>query len=224
MKLAWLRPVLALVILLLMATVAVSMGWLDHLADLEWQANWLAEHPLNGVPFLLLFGAAFTALGGPRQVVAFSFGFLFGVMSGVLLALLASLLGAMLCYLVVRLVLPAQRALPLPQRLQPVVAALKASPFWVTLSIRLFPVGSNLVTNLMAGSLHIALAPFLFASLLGYLPQTVIFSLAGSGLGSANEWQLLASGVMTVISAAILYRLRQVHGARIRRFTQGGQG
>ena len=50
---------------------------------------------------------------------------------------------------------------------------------------------------------------FITASALGYLPQTLIFALAGSGVGSANEWQLIVSiilGIFSLVLTRHLYR------------------
>jgi uncharacterized membrane protein YdjX (TVP38/TMEM64 family) len=48
--------------------------------------------------------------------------------------------------------------------------------------IRLLPVGHNLATNLVAGVSSIPAAPFFLGSAVGYLPQTLVFALIGSGV------------------------------------------
>jgi len=80
--------------------------------------------------------------------------------------------------------------------------------------IRLLPVGSNLLTNLAAGISSIRPAPFFSGTLLGYLPQTLVFALVGSGVHIAPTLKLsLAIGLFLISGAlgAYLYR-RFRHG------------
>ncbi len=75
--------------------------------------------------------------------------------------------------------------------------------------IRLLPVGSNVITNLLAGVSSVPLLPFLAGSLIGYLPQTVIFVLLGSGVNVQPVWRTAASVALFVASGllgVVLYR------------------
>ncbi|MCE7610903.1 DedA family protein, partial [Vibrio fluvialis] len=63
--------------------------------------------------------------------------------------------------------------------------------------------------NLLSGIASVPLKAFIAASLIGYLPQTLIFSLAGSGVGSANEWQLIISIALGIISMVLTGHLYQ---------------
>jgi uncharacterized membrane protein YdjX (TVP38/TMEM64 family) len=79
------------------------------------------------------------------------------------------------------------------------------------LMIRLLPVGSNVVTNLLAGSIGVNPLKFFLSSVLGYIPQTLIFAMAGTGIAVANSWQLVISGVLFVAASVLgmhLYRDR----------------
>jgi hypothetical protein len=51
--------------------------WLKHLTDNHWVANYLHQGPWA---FIILtgVGALFTAVGGPRQMLAFVFGYALG--------------------------------------------------------------------------------------------------------------------------------------------------
>ena len=86
-----------------------------------------------------------------------------------------------------------------------------------TLMIRLMPVGSNLLTNLFAGAANIDFKRFLLGSLLGYIPQTLVFVLVGSGIGLAQSEKLIISGLLFVIASAI-----GVHLYRSQRNLSGG--
>ena len=79
----------------------------------------------------------------------------------------------------------------------------------MTLLIRLLPLGNNLVTNLAAGVSSVKATPFFLGSTIGYLPQTLVFSLVGSGISVDQELRIAISIFLFVISGLIgvsLYR------------------
>ena len=79
----------------------------------------------------------------------------------------------------------------------------------MTLVVRLLPVGHNLTTTLAAGVSRIRTAPFLAGSLIGYLPQTLVFALAGSGVGLDAKPRIALAAALFIASAALgawLYR------------------
>ena len=45
--------------------------------------------------------------------------------------------------------------------------------------------------------------PFLFGSTLGYLPQMLVFALAGAGIGNANAYQLAVSIGFFILASLI---------------------
>ena len=84
----------------------------------------------------------------------------------------------------------------------------------MTLLIRLLPVGNNFATCLAAGISRVPARPFLLGSLLGYLPQTFVFTLAGSGVEMGGSLRVAFAVLFFVVSGAIgiwLYR-RYRHG------------
>jgi uncharacterized membrane protein YdjX (TVP38/TMEM64 family) len=98
-------------------------------------------------------------------------------------------------------------------RLRPVRDALAGSPFGATLAIRLLPFGNNLALNLLAGAAGIPLLPYLAASALGYLPQTLVFALLGKGVRVDGLWQLALSAALLLVSLGIGLRLLRRHRA-----------
>ena len=91
---------------------------------------------------------------------------------------------------------------------------LAANPFSMTLLMRLLPVGNNFATNLAAGVSRVPAGPFLLGSVLGYLPQTFVFTLAGSGFEVGGATRIVIAVAFFVVSGAIgiwLYR-RYRHG------------
>ncbi|MBI3901443.1 MAG: VTT domain-containing protein [Nitrosomonadales bacterium] len=71
----------------------------------------------------------------------------------------------------------------------------------MTLLVRLFPVGNNLATNLAAGAIGVHASRFFAGSLLGYVPQTAIFALAGSGVGVDPALRIGLSVTLFVLSS-----------------------
>ncbi|MFT5539807.1 MAG: putative membrane protein YdjX (TVP38/TMEM64 family), partial [Alphaproteobacteria bacterium] len=85
--------------------------------------------------------------------------------------------------------------------------------FSTALLIRLLPVGSNLLTNLAAGVSGVRAVPFVAGSTLGYVPQTLIFALVGSGLHIEPALRIGASVVLFVVSGMLgVYLFRRYRG------------
>ena len=55
----------------------------------------------------------------------------------------------------------------------------------------------------MAGVSGVATGPFLAASAIGYVPQTVVFALAGAGAGLSNAVQLWVAVGLLLLSVGI---------------------
>lgn len=72
-----------IVFILLALMFSVQQGMFEHLTDSNWVAHFIAEQGSFALLVLLAVGALFTAAGGPRQVIAFVFGFALGGLSGV---------------------------------------------------------------------------------------------------------------------------------------------
>lgn len=160
-----------------------------------------------GAALLVLAGGALTAAGLPRQAVAFAGGYAFGAFPGGLLSLLAQMLGCTLDYVAAHTIGAGWAARRLaafgPGRPARLRRLLNAHPFTATLTLRLLPVGSNLALNLVAGVAAIPPGAFLAGSLLGYLPQTAIFALLGSGVQVGRMTELALGGGLFAASALL---------------------
>lgn len=175
---------------------ARSLGLEDMVRDTDWfQTHVLGRGHFTALIFVG-FAAAYSALGMPRQLMGFLGGVVFGWWWGSVLCTVGCGLGCWLAAGYARLLGREFLCRRFGRRVRAVDAFLRRRPFRTTLAIRLFPLGSNLMTNLAAGVSSIPLLPFILASSLGYYPQNLVFALFGGGL-SAD------SGVRTAVSIGI---------------------
>lgn len=171
--------------------------------------NLTVDRTPAGACILIAAGALLTAFGVPRQAVAFAAGFAFGVPVGTAFALIAQILGCGADYAWARAVARDWTARRLRGRMARLGRMLADRPFAATLTLRLLPVSNNTLLNLFAGASGLRLAPFLLASLIGYLPQTLIFALAGSGVQLGRGVKLGVAATLFAASAMLgAYLLR----------------
>ena len=161
----------------------------------------------QGPAGFLVLGTLACAVALPRQVVALAGGYVFGFWAGSALALIAELGGCAIDFWWARLLGrgAASRFLARREggRLHRLDRLLAERPFTATLTLRLLPVGNNFVLNLLAGLSGVGTLPFLAASVLGYVPQTVVFALAGSGASVSDGAQLTLAAVLFAVSVGL---------------------
>ena len=205
--------------LLLLASLAF-LGWLVNRLQL---GNVLSEHwidaqvrgqGIRGELIFLAMAALTTAVGFPRQVVAFLGGYAFDFLLGTGLAILGTVMGSFLAFYYARTFGRGLVRHRFPGRVRKLDDFLSGHPFSMALIIRLLPIGSNMVTNLIAGVCSVAALPFLAGTALGYVPQTLVFALAGSGVHFDPGLRLTLAVVLFIFSTLLgiwLYR-RHRHG------------
>ena len=195
---------------LLLAGLAAAALALRALAP-----GWAGLAPSGrGAGAFVLAAALACAVGAPRQAAAFAAGYAFGFWEGAGLAWLAAALACAADFFWARVVARDWVLRRMRGRVAQADRFLAAHPFSATLALRLFPLGNNLAVNLAAGVSAIAPAPFLAASLLGYLPQTAIFALLGNGIQVSRAAQIAVATALFTVSAVIGWVLfRQFRGA-----------
>jgi uncharacterized membrane protein YdjX (TVP38/TMEM64 family) len=206
--------------LVLIATF-VALGYLVKvtglygLLDEDWIDREIRGRGIAGDLLFLGLGAVLTAIGFPRQAVSFLGGYAFGFGQGTVLGLAAAGCGCVLAFAFARILgrkLVRERFGPRVRRLDDF---LHDHPFSMALLSRLLPVGSNVVTNLAAGVSGIRAAPFVAGSVIGYVPQTVIFALLGSGIHLDPSLRIGASVVLFVVSGMLgVYLFRRYRTSR----------
>ncbi len=174
-------------------------------------------------------GTAACAIGVPRQVVAYAGGLAFGFWPGAALALAAEGLGCAADFFWARLLGRRWAAGWLARRgggrLDRLDRFLSGRAFAATLTLRLLPVGSNILLNLLAGVSGVAAGPFLLASVLGYVPQTAVFALLGGGVRVSQGVQVGLAVALFAASAAMgaLLLRRRAAADLVRGGTGGGR-
>lgn len=152
---------------------------------------------------VVLIGAALCAVGLPRQLVCYAAGARFGLTAGLSIAMAAQMLGCATDLMLARSFARDWVAARIRGRMARIDGLLSRRPFMATLTLRLLPVGNNLLLNLAAGVSGIAALPFLAASAIGFLPQTAVFVLAGAGVGTARWLPVVLGVVLFALSAAL---------------------
>ncbi|QJB54909.1 VTT domain-containing protein [Pseudodesulfovibrio sp. zrk46] len=183
------------------AVKALGLG--DMLADTKWFNDHILGRGVTAYFIFLAVGAAFTALGLPRQMIGFLGGFAFGVAGGTIMSTIASGLGCALATSYARWGGRDFVARNLGHRINRLDGFLRHKPFRTSLAIRFFPVGSNVLTNLAAGVSAIPLMPFILGSTLGYVPQNVIFALFGAGMQKESTMGVALSVGMGAVLLAV---------------------
>lgn len=206
----------ALLPALLLASGAALIHWggLGDMLGAEWiDGHIRGQGPIGWLLFVGLTGLA-TCLAVPRQAVSFLGGYAFGFVGGSLLSLAAAGFGCLLGFWYARLTRLAWQLGLRPELLGRRMAGLakvdgflRANPFGMALTIRLLPVGNNSLTNLLAGVSGVPLGPFLAGSLLGYVPQTLIFALLGSGISVAPAWRIGTAVILLLASSLLGWRI-----------------
>lgn len=171
-------------------------GWHKHLSfetigrNYEVMRAFIGAHFVVALALFMLIYIASVALSLPTALIlTVSGGLLFGWVAGGIAAVISATLGASILFLVVKI----SGGEALTRRAGPFVARLKdgfaENALSYMLFLRLVPVFPFFIVNLVPAMLGVPLRTFFIGTLLGIVPGTMAFSLAGSGLGSVIEAQ-----------------------------------
>lgn len=223
----WRRQVKHLRVLLVLAAVAM----IATTALLLSGGTQAALMRLADEPALFLMVAALScAVGVPRQAAAYAAGYGFGLWPGMALSLAAQVAGCIANVLWARaLARPwaARRIAASGGRLARLDAYLSANTFAATLFLRLLPAGNSVALSLLAGTSGARLGAFVLASAVGFLPQTLVFALLGSGTRLDSWDQIIVAAALFAASALLgwaLWRRRPPGLSHARRQPEGHAG
>jgi uncharacterized membrane protein YdjX (TVP38/TMEM64 family) len=158
----------------------------------------------------LLSGLIFTVAGGgltvfflPRLWVSAVGGIIYGAFLGTLLSLLATLFGAALLHGAGKYLFAAVVERRMGDKVNLWKIRFQENAFWWVLYGRLFPFSNSTVMSLICGSCRVPFLPFLWGSLLGYIPLSVVFATYGSGGVKGNVWQIGLATILLVCSITL---------------------
>lgn len=183
--------------------IAAALPLMGHGAAATTLTSTLAEGGLRGQTTFLLLATFLIAIGLPRQIPAFAAGYAFGPWYGTAIALVAQILACSLDFIWARAIAQDFCRRKFGTKLAWIDRTLARHPFTATLMLRLMPIGNNLLLNLAAGLTSVRMLPFLVASAIGFIPQTLVFALLGKGSVPEHAHLLLLGGA-TFLASALL--------------------
>ncbi len=205
-KASALRRFLPLAVLAAAVAAAFASGLHEHLSietlrDHRALLNgFVADNAvLAGFAFVTLYALS-TALSLPGGVIlTVAGGFLFGVALGTVYVVFAATLGATAVFLIARTAFGSvlrDRAGPFLVRME---AGFRENALSYLLVLRLIPLFPFFVVNLVPAFLGISLRIYVLGTFIGIIPGTLVFILAGAGLGSVFDQggQFSAGSVLT---------------------------
>ena len=188
------RRLLPLLVLAAAIFLAFASGLHEHLS-----IEALREHrsALNGfvaemgmiaaLAFIALYAVTTLLILPVGAVLTIAGGFLFGVTLGTLYVVIGATLGAAALFLVARSTFGDHfraKAGPFMQRME---AGFRENAFSYMLVLRLIPLFPFFVVNVVPAFLGVPLRTYVLGTLLGIIPGTLVFILAGAGLGSVFD-------------------------------------
>ncbi|CAN5414532.1 hypothetical protein BH09SUM1_BH09SUM1_28520 [soil metagenome] len=145
---------------------------------------------LKSYAIFIAAGALMLVVGLPRWIVAVTGGSLYGALLGGSLSLVSSLIGATIVYILGASMLKGMMRRRLGRRFEVLKEKFRANGFGYTLTLRIFPLSNATLTSLICGACRVKVADYTLANIIGLLPQTIIFSLIGSGASKGSKWQI----------------------------------
>jgi uncharacterized membrane protein YdjX (TVP38/TMEM64 family) len=188
----WL-PLIALAALM---ALVFAFGWQKYLSfktiGLNYEAlqSFIAAHALAALALYMLIYIAVVALSAPGGLImTLSGGLLFGWQVGAPATVIAATIGATILFLIAKTSFGESLASKAGPWLAKLRDGFKENALSYLLFLRLVPLFPFVVVNLAPALLGVPLKTYVIGTLLGIIPGTVAFSVAGAGLGSVVEAQ-----------------------------------
>jgi len=191
------------------ADFSLSDWTIGLVEKLDWQ-NKDSSQAFNTL-LLFIFLSLATSIGLPRQIAALVAGINLGAIIGVMVATLAATLGCLITFSVARYLLSTKISRKYPNQLLKLSEFLGERTFLKAIVIRILPLGSNFLTNIIAGVSKVSMPAYVGGSFVGFIPQMIIFSLAGSGIRLGAQNELMASAILFVIALLLTIYLVKKH-------------
>jgi uncharacterized membrane protein YdjX (TVP38/TMEM64 family) len=185
-------------------------AWIIGLVEkLNWQQE--GSSPAFNTLLLFIFLSLATSIGLPRQIAALVAGINLGALIGAIVATLAATLGCLITFSIARYLLSTRITRKYPNQLTKLSDFLGEKTFLKAIVIRILPLGSNFITNIIAGVSKASMPAYVSGSFVGFIPQMIIFSLAGSGIRLGEKNELIASTILFIIALVLTVYLVKKH-------------
>ena len=161
----------------------------DHLrAHHQLIVGFVERNPVGAAAIYLMLYALAVAASVPGAVfMTIIGGFLFGAWIGTTLTVIAATFGATLLFLAARTALGGLLRGQAESFFGRMEAGFRRNAFSYLLVLRLVPLFPFFIVNLVPAFLGVGLGTYVGATLLGIIPGTLVFTLAGCGLGRILE-------------------------------------
>ena len=164
-----------------------------------------------GPAVLILAGIVGPIFFVPRAPICLVAGLLYGGGTGSLIGIVAGTAGSIVHYYLSRGLLSHSAERLTPKRWQRSLTVIKTHPFRALLLLRLFPLSNASVINMISGLLRVPFRPYLWATILGTLPITIIYALWGRTASQPSRLHIalsLALLLALTLSAWLVPRVR----------------
>lgn len=191
-----LLPLLLFALILAAGACAYWQGGFSFQSFVQHRAAilaFVAQHRVLSILAFMAIYAAAVSFSLPGCIfLTITGGFLFGVAVGATASVIAATFGATVIFLLARSAVGE----PLLQRAGPRAAQLargfRDRAFNYLLFLRLIPAFPFFLVNLVPALAGVRLAPFVAATVIGVIPASILYALAGRGLDSVIDGQLQA--------------------------------
>ena len=197
--------------LMMILVIAIPSQFLFNDSAFQDQLYAMISSGAEGALLLFLALTVLSSIGLPRQISAFACGYSLGLIEGTLIATMAVTLGCWLTVTFSATFLKNFIKQRYPNQQQKIVGFLSEKLFYKAIVIRLLPIGSNFLTNLIVGVCDLNHKKFVSGSCIGFIPQMIIFTLAGTGVKLANNTHLIASVTLFIIAGILSLWLYKQH-------------
>jgi uncharacterized membrane protein YdjX (TVP38/TMEM64 family) len=195
---------LAVILVTALAFVRFSpLGEYLKISNIELLQQKIREFRGLAPAVFLIGGALLITLGTPRSVISILGGVVFGLFWGILLALLSALLGSTVIFLLTKWLGRPLFKQKVGKYLKAIEHHTKADGFLLVIIMRQLPLTSLLI-NVLIGLTSISTGIFLLGSIVGLLPETIIFALFGSSLQESFVLRVSMASSLWIILILII--------------------
>lgn len=158
-----------------------------------------------GVAVFLGLGSFLVGVGFPRIAYHAAGGAAYGFAKGALYSHIGTMVGTMCCFWVARHLGREWVARKWGARFARLEHKLQERGFVILLLIRFSPIGNCFITTCLSAISSMRTSSFFLGSLIGLLPQTLIYSLLGSGLAKSAHHQTGISIGLLVCTSIVFF-------------------